>query len=247
MRCHDDSAVWLPLHNVAQNLALRCHIEGACRLVKQQNRSSRKDSAGNRESLSLAGRETASALTHGGIKTAGLGGDEVPGTGHLQSLNKLLVGRVLPDHAEILGNRSGQDGISLRDISEKIARVGVGIYLLISGFNGYMTFFRADQSEYKTDHSGLSLAGRTNERNNFTRIGYKIGICDDLLAFQIGKIHVAQSDSKALVSISVHLAAFRDVDFFGQFDQLANAVGRDRTLQECWYNPDDTAEGVGQG
>ena len=70
---NNDGAIGLPLYNVAQDLPLGRHIEGAGSLVKKQYGSPCKYGTRNRQSLRLTGRETVAALADIRFKTAWFG------------------------------------------------------------------------------------------------------------------------------------------------------------------------------
>ena len=239
---HDHRPVRLPLHDVPQHLPLRRHVKRTRRLVEKQDRCAGNDRPRDAETLGLPGGKSPAVLSHLRLKSARLSGDEIPGAGHFQRFDELLIGRIFIDHAQVLRDGSGQDRICLGHVGKEMARVCICLNLLSAGFDCDLTFIRPDQAEHQPDHGRFALARRPDQRDDLARIRDEIRVRDDLLILHISKIHIVHADREALVDIRVHLAALRDVNLLGQLNKLADTVRRHRALQKCRDDPDKAVE-----
>ena len=87
------------------------------------------------------------------------------------------------------------------------------------------------QSQNHAQHGRLSLSARSDQRHNFSRSGNKVGIGQNAMLLDIGKIHMLQLHGKSVPSGLPH--AFRllwHMYFARQLNQLPNAPRRHGTV-----------------
>ena len=235
------------LHDIAQHLALRRHVQCRGRLVQQQDRCVTQYGAGNGNALRLPLRKASATLADLAVDRFGDAGHKIPCAGNLQRLNDLLVGGVLFHHPHILRDRTGEDGVPLRHVGKEIAAVRVHLdFLSVRSPQQGNPAVRVDQAKHQSDHRGLSLAGGPHQRNDLTGRCIKIGVGNDVLPRKIRKAHVLHTDLNALLRQLTQFLALGDVALSGQFDQLPDTVSRDGAGQKRRDDAHDAVERTGQ-
>jgi len=241
--CGDDArAILVVVHDIAQDSPFRCDIQSGRGFVQQQHRCVPQQCTCDGDTLCLAFGKPSAAFTDGTVDAFRQLLYKVPRTGCLQAFDDFFICSIFLHNAHVLGNGAGEDGIALRYIGEVPADVCVAG----DEFTGLCddagcTRLRYDKAEDQADHRCLALAGRTDQRNDFTRSSLEVHVLQDRGVRGIAEVYIVHPDRQAVKALRIH----GEMLFLGQFRKLLDPVRGDGCSEERRDDGDDIVEGCG--
>ena len=160
----DDGLAGRDGRKLLQDLVLGLGVQGAGRLVQNQDRGVAEQRAGDGESLALATGEPAAALADDGVVAGRQRHDEVVEAGRLRGGHDLVVGRVELPHPDVVADGAIEEGRLLRDQREAAAEGRQRVLADVASVDLDRPIGRVVEAREHIDQGRLAGTGRPDER-----------------------------------------------------------------------------------
>src|SRR5262249_3317540 len=192
---NDGPPAYEPAQRVADPL-LAVGIERRRRLVEQQDRRILEERAGDRDALALPARQLDAAVSDDGVEALGHALDEVAARRDRRP-QQLLVRRLGPAVADVLGDRTVEQRSLLRDHRDRLAQAFLGDAGDVLPVDQDAPALRIVEALQQREKRRLAGAGRTDDADVLARLQAQVEILEDRVAVGILEAYVGELDAGA--------------------------------------------------
>src|SRR5271166_26134 len=170
-------------------------IERRGRLIEQDNRRVLEEGAGDRDALALTAGKLHAALAAGRVVSVFETHDEVVRIGRLGRGDDLLLAGARPAHRDIFADRSLEQEILLRDITDLLAQRLQRRGRDVDPVEQDLARVDLIEAEQKAHDGGLAAARAADERHRLASLSHEAHRVQYRLLRPITENHVAELDS----------------------------------------------------
>ena len=203
MRDHERGAPAHDLVQCPQQLGFGCRVERARGLVEDEDRRILEQRASNRQALTLAAGQPASAFADAGMKPALPREDEIQRLRPLGCPPHLLFRRIGPADAQILRDRSVEQQTLLEHHADIAAQCRKLEGADVAAVDLDRARLRIEAAVQQRQRRGLARAGRADERDGLSRCRGEVQPKHRGRFAPVGKRHVLECD-QALHATGIH-------------------------------------------